>query len=119
MINRKAELEKAILVLGLIPLAFIISLLTFYFHAGIKIGHLPSYNLPDPKQLSIYSNYKDIVYLSIYISLLSIAGWLIVIIWYLAISKTKLSWKSLLISTFIHISAIMLFCSDILEWFVD
>ena len=119
MRSNKEHWEKTILVLGFFPLGFIISLLMFYFHAGFVLGHLPSYNFPDPKELSLYLIYHKIIIISTYIFLFSLAGWLTIILWYILNYRKNILWNALFLSAFIHISAIVLFCSDIFEWFMD
>jgi hypothetical protein len=47
--------------LGVLPLGFITSLIMFYFHARLILGHFPNYNYPDPKELEVYNFYSLII----------------------------------------------------------
>ncbi|HET6559636.1 MAG TPA: hypothetical protein VFG54_20090 [Prolixibacteraceae bacterium] len=105
--------------LGVIPFGFIISLLTFYFQAGRILGYLPRYNLPDPKELALYSVYSPIIDLTGLIWVYSLALWLIAISVYLIVKKEQINWRSIFISTIGHIAAISLFFSGIMEWYAD
>ena len=46
---------------GLIPYLWVISLLTFYFHAAKLLGYFPEFGRPDPKALNIYDDYSPII----------------------------------------------------------
>jgi hypothetical protein len=109
----------SILGLGLLPLGFILSLLTFYFHAGIVLGYLPSYDYPDPSKLLIYRIYLPLIWITATIWLVSFMFWVILIVLYIIIRKGKINWKYLILTAIIQALAIILFKSRIWEWFVD
>src|SRR5689334_11286887 len=45
----------------LCSLVYFTSLLSFYFHARNILGRFPSYDNPDPKELSIYNQYNEVI----------------------------------------------------------
>ncbi len=106
-------------ILGLIPLGFIISLLSFYFHAGRILGNLPRYNQPDPKELEIYSEYSPYIDLSGEVWIYSLLMWIISTILYLILKRRQISWTPVIVSTFGQACAIVLFLSGIMEWYAD
>jgi hypothetical protein len=107
------------IILGLIPYGFIISLLTFYFHAGIFLGRLPSYNQPDPKELSFYSSYYPFIQTTLEISLLTIFIWTAVSITYLILNRKSVVWRPVIHSSVGQAIAIVLFYSEIMNWYLD
>ena len=104
---------------GLIPFGFIISLLTFYFHAAKILGRLPVYNLPDPKELDIYNQYSEIIYSLSAIWIISFLVLLIMTILFWIIKRKTTDWKLIGLSSIGHLFAILLLFSGIMEWFVD
>lgn len=46
------------------PVAFIVSLISFYIQATKILGHSPTYGRPDPKELYIYMDYAPVVNLA-------------------------------------------------------
>lgn len=105
--------------LGIIPFVFFISLLSFYLHAGWILGYLPKYNLPDPKELALYSVYSPIIDLTGLIWIYSLALWFLLITVYLTVKKEQINWRPIIISTIGNIAAISLFFSKIVEWYAD
>lgn len=105
--------------LGIIPSVHFISLVSFYLHAGWILGYLPKYNLPDPKELALYSVYSPIIHLTGLIWIYSLSLWLILITIYLIVKKEQINWTPIIISTIGHVAAISLFFSGILEWYAD
>lgn len=105
--------------LALISLIFIISLLSFYFHAAYVLGKFPSYGQPDPKELSFYVYYAPIIHLTLNTWLLSFIPWFIYTTVYVIAKRKQISWQPLIISALCHIGAIAIFLSGISEWFAD
>ena len=101
------------------PWFFIVSLMTFYFHAGKILGDLPRYNMPDPKVLSIYSDYSSFIYCSLGVWFYSFIVWLLLTIIYLAINRKKIDWYSVIFAFMGNIISLILCFSGIFEWFVD
>lgn len=106
-------------VLVTFPLIFSISLLTFYFHAGLILGRLPSYNQPDPKELGIYFYYHPIINLTGNIWILSFIIWLLSTVVYLIWKREKINWKPVIISILGQVWAILIVLSGIIEWYAD
>lgn len=109
-------LKKLIYIGGLLPLTFLIPLLSFYFHAGIILGHFPSYNNPDPKQLAPYEFYENIISITGNIWVVSFPIWLILLIIYSI--KIRKNFKSV-ITTAIQLLTVGILFSGILEWYAD
>ena len=105
--------------LGIFPIGFGISILSFYFHAGLILGRLPHYNQPDPKELDIYGNYSPFVNWTLEIWFWSFLIWLIISILYLIITRKEINWRPILISGTTQMWAILIFFSPVLEWYVD
>jgi hypothetical protein len=106
-------------ILGSIPLIFSISLLTFYFHAGLILGRLPRYNQPDPKELEIYFDYHPIINLTFIIWIYSFIIWLILTVVYLIAKRKQILWKPIIISALGQVYGISLFLSEIMVWYAD
>ncbi|TGV00732.1 hypothetical protein [Flavivirga rizhaonensis] len=105
--------------LGIIPYCFILPILTFYFHAGKILGHLPSYNQPDPKTLEIYATYSPVVNLTTLTWFYSFVIWLVISIIYLIIFRKNIYWKPLKLSAVGQLIALGIVFSGILEWYID
>ena len=119
-IRIKNKRWKAFLwILGILPIGFISSILTFYFHAGQILGRLPHYNMPDPKELSIYADYSPFINFGLGIWLISFPIWLIFIIAYLIIQRKSINWLPIIIGGIIQIIAIRILFSGIIEWYAD
>lgn len=103
---------------GIIPLGFIISLLTFYVHATVVLGYFPSYNKPDPKNLNFYHIYSDLINIFFGIWFFSFPILIILIFFYLILQRKK-KWKLVVFSLTTHLIAIALLSSDIMKWFAD
>lgn len=106
-------------ILGLIPLGFITSILSFYFHAGHVLGRMPSYNQPDPKELDLYSYYSHYIDWSGLVWIYSFPLWFILLITYLILKKNDSALLSILFGGFLHILGIAICFSDILTWYLD
>ena len=105
--------------IGLIPWTFIISLMAFYFHAGQLLGHLPKYDQPDPRKLSIYNDYSPYVDLTGAIWLFSLIAWILLVVTYLVAKRKNIDWTPVLISGIGHLFGILLFMSGVMEWYGD
>ena len=105
--------------LGIIPWFFTVSLMKFYFHAEKILGYLPRYNMPDPKELNIYSDYAPFIYSFLLIWFYSFIVWLILTIVYLIINRKKINWSPIIFALIGNIIALLLCFSGIFEWFVD
>ena len=108
-----------IYILGFIPLGFIISIFTFYFHVAIILKKLPVYNQPDPKELDIYSNYNPIIYLATKIWFYTIIFWFLAVIIYAIGEKREIKWKSIGLTGLVQLIGILIMFSEIFEWYVD
>jgi hypothetical protein len=104
---------------GLMPFGFIISLMTFYFHAYRILGRFPSYNQPDPKELDIYKHYSGFIYSFGSVWIISFLALIVMVIIFLVIKPKKADWRLIGLSSIGHFIAIMLFLSGIMEWFAD
>lgn len=105
--------------LGIIPFVHLISLLSFYLHAGWILGYLPKYNFPDPKDLALYSVYSPIIYLTGLLWIYSLGFWLLLTTVYLIVKKEQFKWRPIIMSALGHLAAISLFFSGIVEWYAD
>lgn len=106
-------------ILGVIPWTFIVSLLTFYFKAGQVLGHTPSYNNPDPKELVIYKVYAPYIDWTLEIWLYSFVVWLLLTTIYFISRRKRIEWSPIIISGIGQILVIFLLLSGIFEWYVD
>jgi len=111
--------KHIIICLGLTPFPFIISLLTFYFHAGRLLGHLPLPSINDPKNFPIYSTYDPIINVTANLWLFSFFSWTIVVVLYLYLYNSSNSRRFIIYTAIGHGLAIILFCSIISEWYAD
>jgi hypothetical protein len=105
--------------LAIIPWPFIVSIMTFYFKAGQVLGHGPSYNNPDPKELDIYKVYSPYVDWTAEVWGCSLLVWFALAITYLIIMRKRIEWTPLIISSTGQIFGILLLFSGIMEWYVD
>jgi len=106
-------------VLGTIPWFFIVPLMTFYFHAKKILGYFPRYNLPDPKELNIYSDYSPLINCFGSIWFYSFFAWLLLTINYFAIYRKNIKWVPIIFAFIGNIIGVLLFLSGILEWYFD
>jgi hypothetical protein len=106
-------------ILSKLPVIYIISLLIFYLHTTLIIGHLPIYSLDDPKNLSIYNFYAPIILISSSANFFCFLIWLLPSIAYNLIKKNKIIWKPILINLLLQTIAVFLLFSEISIWFGD
>jgi hypothetical protein len=97
--------------------------LTFYFHAWWILGRAPHYDVPDPKDLSIYKSYTFVTDIGCGIWFFGLILWIALMILYFAIRKFRKNeiffQTPLVLSTGANILAIVLWFSDIMEWLID
>ena len=106
-------------ILGTIPWTFIVSLLAFYFNAEKVLGYFPRYAYPDPKSLSIYEDYSPFINWTIGIWIISFLAWLLLVIVYIALKRNNTKWKLIIVSGIGHSCGILLFLSEITNWYLD
>lgn len=104
-------------VLGILPIGFVISILSFYFHAGQILGNPPHYNQPDPKELDIYTDYSPFVDWTAEIWLWSVPIWLILSVVYLILKRKEINWRPIVISGTGQILGILTLLSGVFEWY--
>lgn len=105
--------------LGLLPLGYIISMITFYLHTRVLLGFFPKYNQPDPKTLEIYQDYLPFINWTGNIWFVSLIIWIIMTITYIVLKRKKTNWRPLIFNALIQFCAIGLFVSGIGVWFAD
>ena len=105
--------------LGIIPYVFVLSVMTFYLHAGWMLGQLPRYDHPDPQELGIYSWYSPVIDITSEIWLFSLLAWLIAVIVYVNIRKRKAKWSPVIFSAAGQVTALLLLVSWIMTWYMD
>ena len=109
----------SLIISAILPFGFIISLLTFYFHATSILGYYPKYNRPDPKTLDIYNNYSEFINITVGLWMLSFFISIPLVISYIIIKRKKINWKWIGFTIISQTIPVILFFSDILEWYVD
>ncbi len=122
----KQKIEKPILVMErLLYLfsgfagVFTISITSFYIHASSILGHFPTYNNPDPKELDIYEVYQPIISFSAQVWFYSFFLWLILLIIYLFKTKRNFNKKTVITSLVFQSIPFLIFFSKIFEWYMD
>ncbi|MDB5268495.1 MAG: hypothetical protein JWP58_1535 [Hymenobacter sp.] len=83
------------------------------------LGHSPSYNLPDPKELSIHKYYSPLVGITGSLWILSFLFWVSIVVTYVGIKRGKVEWKPLMLGCIGHLVGILLVTSGIGEWEAD
>ena len=113
-------LRAAVIILGLLPVGFIVPLLSFYFHACWELGCRPSYDNPDPKVVSGYTAYSPVVFNAFVIWFYTFLPWLIATATYSTLNwKSQKNWAFVKISVFTQLVCLMMFLTGIVEWFMD
>jgi hypothetical protein len=113
------SLKTFYFITGMIPWSFTISLLVFYFHACIILGHLPSYNHPDPKELSVYTFYSPIIDGAMFALFGGFILWLIFSVVALIIKQRRLFVNRMMLYALCYLIAFILFYSGISGWYAD
>jgi hypothetical protein len=106
-------------ILGLIPWAFIISIMLFYNEAERILGYTPSYGNPDPGDLDIYKAYEPKLNFIIEVWLYSLVLWIILIVVYFMTNKNKIIWTPILLSASGQFIGVLLLFSGVFEWYMD
>lgn len=104
---------------GASSLGYIISILSFYFHAKNVLGWFPTYDNPDPGKLVAYKKYVSIIDPAFEIWVICLLFWTALVIFYLAINQKHRKWKHLVFSSIGHIVALIITFSSIFAWYVD
>ncbi|MES2617300.1 MAG: hypothetical protein V4613_05445 [Bacteroidota bacterium] len=105
--------------LGVIPWSFIVTLMSFYYEAGNILGHAPTYDNPDPGELSIYKNYAPYIDFTAEVWLYSLILWIILCIVYIIAKRKEIQWTPIVISGIGQFWGIRLLFSDIFVWYID
>ena len=111
--------KPIIISLAVIPFGFIISLLTFYFRAGLLLGHLPISNSDDPQNFPFYTTYRPIISVTGNLWFFAFIAWTFVVTLYFFLNRKDASKRLILYSAIGHMLAIILFLSKISEWYAD
>jgi hypothetical protein len=111
--------KTGFLINGVLPFGFIISLLTFYFHATVILGHFPKYNRPDPKNLDSYEVYSVFISTTGILWMVSFFLTIPLVITYLTIKRKNSNWKLIAFSFISQTIAVLLFLSNVSEWYFD
>ena len=108
-------------IMALPPAIFICSLLLFYVHAGQKLGHLPYYNNPDPKELGeMYSWYSPVIYSGFLASLLLFPFFVYLIVKYVIRIKGLVEKNTeFYLCLGLYVVGFTLRSTGIFEWFFD
>lgn len=109
----------ALYILGLLPFAFTASVLAFYLHAASILGHAPSYDNPDPKELAIYVSYFPWIEATFVIWLLSLIAWVVCTASYLILGRKNIRWEPIVLGAIGQSIPILMLFSEIMEWYVD
>jgi uncharacterized BrkB/YihY/UPF0761 family membrane protein len=104
---------------GASSLGYIISILSFYFHAKNILGWFPTYDNPDPGKLVAFKKYNSIIEPAFEIWVICLLIWTVLAIFYLVINQKHVKWKHLVVSSIGHIIALMITFSNIFGWYVD
>ena len=105
--------------LGIIPYLFVLSVTTFYLHTGWIVGQLPKYDHPEPTELGIYSWYSPVIDVASEVWLFSLLAWLIALIIYINIKKSKTRWSAVIFSAAGQVTALLLLVSRIMTWYLN
>lgn len=100
-------------------LGYIVSLLTFYFHARNILHRFPTYDNPDPGKLVAYKKFASIIDPALEIWSFCFLIWILLVIIYLGITRNKRSWKHIALSSIAHLVAWAITFSGIFTWYVD
>jgi hypothetical protein len=104
---------------GVSSLGYIISILTFYFHARNILGWFPTYGDPDPGELAIYNVYHKIIDPSFVIWITCLLAWILLCVFYTIKNRKEYKGKHIAFSFIGHAISICITFSPIFEWYVD
>lgn len=105
--------------LGIAPFSYIISILTFYFHARNILGRFPSYDNPDPGKLPIFRTYDRVIDRTFEIWAISFLVWIVLAIWLLIKTRETVSVRTIKVTSIGHVIAIFITLGPIFEWYID
>lgn len=108
----------AFYVLGIFPALFIISLLTFYMHAGL-INDYKSVSGIHPNEFPFYDAYAYTIGYGWIASVFSFLVWMILLLLHITQGKNKITWKPVGISLTLYLIALILTFSQIMEFAMD
>ncbi|NVK28065.1 MAG: hypothetical protein HWE14_08475 [Flavobacteriia bacterium] len=110
----------SLIVLSILPLGLVVNIFTFYFHTAYLLGHLPTYNNPDPKSLGIHSYYDGPQFAVFLIALvISLWSWPIAFVGYAITHRKAPNWRLLILSILGYGSIFLLMYSGAMEWYLD
>ena len=115
----KKTISFLIYMLGISPFFYIAPILTFYFHARNILGRFPSYDNPDPKKLSIYTTYNNIISPAFEIWVICLLIWIILCILLIIITRQKVYTTPIKMTCIGHVIAVLIALSPIFEWYID
>lgn len=111
--------KLTLILFGILPICFAVSLFVFYVHAAAVLGYSPRYDMPDPKTLLIYNAYAPWIYFSSICWMWLLPVWSVVMVVYFIVCRKSISVPLIAYSFLAQIlGAVMLF-SGVFEWFVD
>jgi hypothetical protein len=115
------EYNSLFFIIGAIPFLCFFILNLFYFHSAIIVGHLPTYDNPDPKELPIYEFYSFIIFILMNLSLYIFLPWLVFTIYHCIRFRKYLSknWKAIVFPIVTYSLLILEFFSEKIGWFMD
>lgn len=112
-------IENIIKFLSINSVIFLLSILTFYFHASKIVGYMPTYNNPDPKQLDIYQIYSVIVNFTLTIWFFSFLSWGILLVFFIIKTKKRISYPFVFTTIILNCLPILIIMSDVFKWYMD
>lgn len=115
------EYNSLFFIIGAIPFLCFIVLNLFYFHSAIIVGHLPSYNNPDPQELSIYGFYDFIIFFLLNFSFYIFLPWIVFTIYFCIRFRKYLSknWKAILFPILTYSLLFLEFFGEKIGWYID
>ena len=102
-----------------IPWIFVISILTFFIHAGIILGRMPDVGNPEPWSLSFYGVYSILINVFFLIWITTFLFWVIVFIIFLQHNRTGDYKRPILLILTGHFVAFIILFSHIFTWYAD
>ena len=112
------SLKVAFYVLAFFPFIFIISLLTFYTHAGLINGYRNISGI-NPFEFKLYDVYQYCIIYGWIGTVFSFFAWIIVAFFYCRKSENGVKWKPVLITLSVYLVALILALSKIMEFAMD
>jgi uncharacterized membrane protein YGL010W len=108
-------------IISYLPLGWLVIFSVFILRVYLKLGHMPTYNNPDPKDLGMDINY-NMVFWGLPVVLFSAIFWIIAIVGTGIIDRRKLAKVDCLIYIIIYLTIIFLLRSQGLglgNWLTD